>query len=178
MTSWTLGQVKGKETGRARQIVMETIAILSQKYNVPEPRVVFRPMEYEGARFRPPKTLNIEETFAQIVDTAKTENWDRFLKVVVAHEFKHYLQYLELGRPLTSIPESEYRNLESDAWEFSFAFVGVPLTAGQTEAWAEFQQIEKMRALASEIMILYIVDERPLEEAISIATKTLGGLIR
>lgn len=161
-----------KSGGRAQRIVMETVAVLSQRYNVPEPKIVFRPMEYTEARFRPPRTLNIEETFAKIVDTAGLESWDRFLKVVVAHEFKHYLQYRELGRPLTSLSEKEYQECEDDAWEFSFVFAGLPITL---QAYHEFQ---KMRTLASEISVLHIVDGMPLEEAIPLATKTIEEMMR
>jgi len=148
----------GDNPGRAREIAMNTIATLSQKYATPEPLIIFMPMEETEAHFREPSTIQISDTFGEIVDTAKEDEWDKFLRAVIAHEFKHYLQFRESGRPFETIPEKEYEPLEREAGKFGFEFGGISLT-----------EFAKKRAMASSIGVLYFVEEMPMEKAIRVA---------
>ena len=155
-----------KTNGRARRIIEDTLFSLSQQYGVEKPKIVFQPMEYAEARFRAPRTIRIEETWEKLIDTAKALEWDKFLRTVVAHEFKHYLQYLELGRPLTTIPSKEYEKYEREAERFGTEFGGM-----------SYREMSYMIALANGISSKYLVEEMPMERAIQAAEAEFPSLL-
>lgn len=144
--------------GRARKLAEESIFILSQRHGVRTPKLVFRPMEYTEARFRAPASIWVDNTFEKIVDIAQSVKWDEFLKTVIAHEFKHYLQYLELGYSLSKVPEKEYIKYEQEAEAFGLEFSGI-----------SFVEMSKMIAVANGVGALCWVHGVPIEKAIRIA---------
>ncbi len=151
---------------RARQIAVNTIITLSQRYATPEPNLIFKPIEVE-AKFEEPSTILINDTFEEIVNTARAPKWDKFLRTVVAHEFKHYLQYRELGIPLSEIPEKEYEKYEWEAEMFGLEWGRI----------SSFEEMSKMIAIANGAGALYL-GGMPMEEAIRVATDEAEGIFR
>lgn len=136
---------------RARRLAQEVVVELSKRYSVPEPRVVFQPIERE-AEFQAPSTIAILPEVELIVNAAQADEWDRFLRTIVSHEFMHYIQYRKFG-PLEKIPPEEYAKMEREAEDLGLKYSGM--------TWEDFQTM---------LMVYHTITKYiykvPIEEAI------------